>query len=54
MALEALPKPLDERLDYGHALYARSGGHLIARSAEPGEDWSWCYLDNIGFVLTRR
>jgi Zn-finger in ubiquitin-hydrolases and other protein len=20
-------------------------GHPIVRSAEPGEDWSWCYLD---------
>ena len=27
--------------------------HAIARSAEHGEDWSWCYLDNIAFALTR-
>jgi hypothetical protein len=27
--------------------------HPIARSAEPGEDWSWCYLDNVAFVVTR-
>ena len=20
-------------------------GHPIIRSAEPGEDWSWCYVD---------
>jgi hypothetical protein len=25
--------------------------HPIIRSAEPGEDWSWCYVDEIGFVL---
>ena len=25
--------------------------HPIVRSAEPGEDWSWCYVDEIGFVL---
>lgn len=25
--------------------------HPIMRSAEPGEDWSWCYVDEIGFVL---
>jgi len=24
-------------------------GHPIIRSAEPGEDWSWCYLDEITF-----
>jgi hypothetical protein len=37
-------EPLDE------ALGAR---HPIARSAEPGEEWSWCYLDNVAFVVTR-
>jgi hypothetical protein len=25
--------------------------HPIVRSAEPGEEWSWCYVDEIGFVL---
>jgi uncharacterized UBP type Zn finger protein len=25
--------------------------HPIIRSAEPGEDWSWCYVDEIGFEL---
>lgn len=25
--------------------------HPIIRSLEPGEDWSWCYVDEIGFVL---
>ena len=25
--------------------------HPIIRSAEPGEEWSWCYVDEIGFVL---
>jgi len=23
--------------------------HPIVRSLEPGEDWGWCYLDEIGF-----
>jgi hypothetical protein len=32
--------------------HARSSGHPIVRSAEPGEDWSWCYLDNVAFVAT--
>ena len=26
-------------------------GHPIIRSAEPGEDWSWCYLDEVAFAL---
>jgi uncharacterized UBP type Zn finger protein len=26
-------------------------GHPIARSAEPGEDWSWCFVDEVGFVV---
>ena len=26
-------------------------GHPIIRSAEPGEDWSWCYVDEISFRL---
>jgi uncharacterized UBP type Zn finger protein len=25
--------------------------HPIIRSLEPGEDWSWCYLDDVAFVL---
>ena len=31
--------------------HANESGHPIIRSAEPGEDWSWCYLDNVAFVL---
>jgi len=27
-------------------------GHPVIRSAEPGEDWSWCYVDEIAFVLS--
>jgi uncharacterized UBP type Zn finger protein len=25
--------------------------HPIIRSAEPGEDWSWCFVDEVAFVL---
>ena len=31
-----------------------SSGHPIIRSAEPGEDWSWCYEDEVMFRLTSR
>jgi hypothetical protein len=23
----------------------------VIRSAEPGEDWSWCYQDEVAFVI---
>jgi uncharacterized UBP type Zn finger protein len=31
--------------------HAEQADHPIARSAEPGEDWSWCYVDEVGFVV---
>ena len=32
-------------------LHAGEAGHVIARSAEPGEDWSWCFVDEVAFVI---
>jgi uncharacterized UBP type Zn finger protein len=31
--------------------HARDEAHPIARSAQPGEDWSWCYTDEVAFVV---
>jgi Zn-finger in ubiquitin-hydrolases and other protein len=31
--------------------HARSEVHPIARSAEPGEDWCWCFVDEFAFVV---
>ena len=31
----------------------REVGDPIMRSAEPGEDWSWCYVDQLAFALAR-
>jgi ubiquitin-hydrolase Zn-finger-containing protein len=31
--------------------HARSAEHPVARSAEPGETWSWCYIDQVAFVI---
>ena len=31
--------------------HAHEQGHPIARSVEPGEDWSWCYVDEVMFRL---
>ena len=34
--------------------HARADGHPAARSVEPGEEWSWCYVDEVGFALDTR
>jgi hypothetical protein len=31
--------------------HALAEDHLIIRSAEPGEDWSWCVRDEVAFVV---
>ena len=31
--------------------HERETGHPIIRSFEPGEDWFWCYVDQLMFVL---
>jgi uncharacterized UBP type Zn finger protein len=31
----------------------RASGHPVVRSVEPGEDWSWCYADEVMFRLGR-
>ena len=32
--------------------HARAASHPIVRSVEPGEDWSWCYVDLVALRLT--
>ena len=32
--------------------HAAEAGHPIARSVEPGEDWSWCYVDEVMFRVS--
>ena len=32
--------------------HARAADHPIFRSAEPGEDWCWCVIDELAFVVT--
>jgi hypothetical protein len=29
-------------------------GHPLVRSAEPGEDWAWCFDDDVALVLSVR
>jgi len=31
--------------------HAAASGHPIVSSFEPGEDWSWCFVDEIEVVL---
>ena len=31
--------------------HARSAEHPIIRSLEPGEDWSWCFVDQVGLRI---
>jgi Zn-finger in ubiquitin-hydrolases and other protein len=31
--------------------HARAVGHPIVTSLEPGEDWSWCFVDEVAFVV---
>jgi uncharacterized UBP type Zn finger protein len=31
--------------------HAGESGHPLIRSAEPGEDWVWCYVDKLTFLL---
>jgi uncharacterized UBP type Zn finger protein len=28
-----------------------SSGHPLIRSLEPGEDWSWCYIDEVAMLI---
>ena len=29
-----------------------ASSHPLIRSLEPGEDWSWCYVDEVGLLLS--
>ena len=31
--------------------HARSSGHPLIRSIQPGEDWSWCFLDEVALDI---
>ena len=39
-------------LSPGFTAHSRESGHPIIRSAEPGEDWSWCVVDEVAFVVS--
>jgi len=29
----------------------QDSGHAVIRSLEPGEEWSWCYIDQVGMMI---
>jgi uncharacterized UBP type Zn finger protein len=31
--------------------HAESSGHPIMRSLQPGEEWCWCFVDQIGLLI---
>jgi hypothetical protein len=31
--------------------HARDASHPIIRSLEPGEEWSWCFEDEVGMII---
>ena len=31
--------------------HAHAAEHPVLRSVEPGEDWSWCVIDEVAFVV---
>jgi hypothetical protein len=31
--------------------HAASSAHPIIRSLEPGEDWSWCFIDQLAMLI---
>ena len=32
--------------------HATATGHPLIRSLEPGEDWSWCFVDEVAMVIS--
>jgi uncharacterized UBP type Zn finger protein len=31
--------------------HAKSSGHPLIRSLQPGEEWSWCFVDDVGLLI---
>jgi uncharacterized UBP type Zn finger protein len=41
----------DDSPNHHATRHYRATGHPLIRSYEPDEDWWWCYVDQLGFVL---
>src|SRR5829696_4369314 len=43
----------DDSLNRHAIAHAASAGHPIIRSLQPGEDWSWCFVDRLAMLIPR-
>ena len=41
----------DSSLNKHASAHARATDHPIVESFEPGEDWFWCYVDEVAFLV---
>jgi uncharacterized UBP type Zn finger protein len=41
----------DSSLNKHASKHASASEHPVVTSLEPGEDWSWCYVDEVAFVV---
>jgi len=41
----------DSSLNKHASAHARATDHSIVESFEPGEDWFWCYVDEVAFLV---
>jgi uncharacterized UBP type Zn finger protein len=41
----------DSSMNKHASAHARSSGHPIVESFEPDEDWFWCYVDEVAFLV---
>ncbi|MDQ8044991.1 MAG: UBP-type zinc finger domain-containing protein [Solirubrobacteraceae bacterium] len=41
----------DDSPNHHATAHFQSSGHPIIRSLEPGEDWSWCFVDDLGMRI---
>jgi len=41
----------DDSPNHHATAHARDSGHPIIRSLQPGEEWAWCFEDELAFVL---
>jgi hypothetical protein len=41
----------DSSLNKHASKHAAAEAHPVVQSAQPGEDWCWCYVDEVMFTL---
>ena len=41
----------DQSPNHHATTHARETAHLLMRSAEPGEDWAWCTVDEVELLV---